>query len=196
MSHIVGGQAAASLAAKYQTLTEIIKADTAELTTLPGVGQFRALQIKAALELAGRLSREVLGDSPLLDTPESVAAVMREEARTCRTEVFHILLLNTRKRLIRKVQIATGTLDTLLVHAREVFCHAIVANASAVVLCHNHPSGQSDPSSQDIAVTRDLIRAGQLLKIEVLDHVIMGASTTERPKDYSSLRELGYFYAG
>jgi DNA repair protein RadC len=91
------------------------------------------------------------------------------------------------------VKISDGTLETILVHAREVFRPAIIASAAAIVLVHNHPSGDPTPSEADIKVTRDLIRAGQLLKIEVLDHVILGRATQERPKDYVSLRELGYW---
>jgi DNA repair protein RadC len=96
--------------------------------------------------------------------------------------------------LIRVDHVSRGTLDTILVHPREVFKTAITANAAALVLAHNHPSGDPTPSEADIKVTRDLIRAGQLLKIEVLDHVIIGRATAERPRDYVSLRELGYFY--
>jgi len=81
------------------------------------------------------------------------------------------------------------------VHPREVFKSAIAANAACLVLAHNHPSLDPTPSEADIRVTRDLIRAGQLLKIEVLDHVILGGRTDERPKDYFSLREGGFFYA-
>jgi len=80
------------------------------------------------------------------------------------------------------------------VHPREVFRQAIIANAAAILLVHNHPSGDPTPSEADIKVTRDLIRAGQLLKIDVLDHVIIGRATPGRAKDYCSLRELGYFY--
>jgi len=109
-------------------------------------------------------------------------------------ETFQALLLNTRRRLIRVEDISHGTLDTILVHPREVFRSAIAANAAAMVLVHNHPSGDPTPSEADIKVTRDLIRAGQLLKIEVLDHIIIGRATPDRPKDYASLRELGYFY--
>jgi DNA repair protein RadC len=139
--------------------------------------------------------REVHGEAPLLDTPDAVADLMREETRLLGAEVFQVLLLNTRRRLIGKpVKIADGTLDTILVHAREVFQPAIAASAAAVVLTHNHPSGDPTPSEADIKVTRDLIRAGQLLKIEVLDHVILGRKTMERERDYVSLRELGYFY--
>ena len=106
-----------------------------------------------------------------------------------------MILLNTRRALIRVVDLASGTLATLLVHPREVFRAAIESNAASIVLVHNHPSGDPTPSEADIKVTRDLIRAGHLLKIEVVDHVILGTATTERPKDYSSLRELGYFCA-
>jgi proteasome lid subunit RPN8/RPN11 len=103
------------------------------------------------------------------------------------------LMVNTRRRLIRVEQVSQGLLDTILVHPREVFNSAIAARAAAIVLVHNHPSGDPTPSEADIKVTRDLIRAGQLLKIEVLDHVILGCATVDRLKDYSSLRELGYF---
>jgi len=110
-------------------------------------------------------------------------------------ETLQVLCLNTRRRLIRVDEVIDGTIDTLLVHPREVFKFAISANAAAIVLAHNHPSGDPTPSEADIKVTRDLIRAGQLLKIEVVDHVIIGRATPERQKDYVSLRELGYFYA-
>ena len=89
--------------------------------------------------------------------------------------------------------ISQGLVDTILVHPREVFRSAIAANASALVLVHNHPSGDPTPSEADIQVTRDLIRAGQLLKIEVLDHVILGRRASANGQDYVSLRELGYF---
>lgn len=98
-------------------------------------------------------------------------------------------MLNTRRRVKGHQLVTHGTMDTCLVHPREVFRGAVVAAASALVLIHNHPSNDPTPSEADIKVTRDLIRAGQLLKIELLDHVIMG-----NPK-HSSLRELGYFYS-
>ena len=90
--------------------------------------------------------------------------------------------------------VATGLLDTILCHPREFYRPAIVANAAAIIAMHNHPSGDATPSEADIKVTRDLIRAGQLLKIELLDHVIMGTATNERPS-HRSLRELECFYS-
>lgn len=104
-------------------------------------------------------------------------------------ECLAVLLLNTRRRVKGHHIVSIGTMDTILVHPREIFRVAIVTAASAVVVMHNHPSGESSPSEADIKVTRDLIRAGQLLKLEMLDHVIVGNGNR------SSLRELGYFYS-
>jgi DNA repair protein RadC len=130
----------------------------------------------------------------LCDTPERAAEYWRRHvtqhpAFNPDVECFVALLLNTRRRIKGHVLVSTGLLDTILVHPREVFRAAIVAAASAVVVMHNHPSGDPSPSEADIKATRDLIRAGQLLKVDLLDHVIIGANR------HSSLRELGYFYS-
>jgi len=130
----------------------------------------------------------------LCDTPDKVAdywnaAIKSSPLFNPECECFYALLLNTRRRVKAHVLVAHGTLDTILVHPREVFRAAITAGAAAVVLAHNHPSGEATPSEADIKVTRDLIRAGQLLKIDVVDHVIIGNGQRV------SLRELGYFYA-
>ncbi len=130
----------------------------------------------------------------LCDTPDRAAEYWRRHIPANpyfnpECECFAVLLLNTRRRVKGHHLVSTGTLDTILVHPREVFRLAIITAAAAILLTHNHPSGEATPSEADIKVTRDLIRAGQLLKIEVLDHVIMG-----NPK-HCSLRELGYFYS-
>jgi DNA repair protein RadC len=128
----------------------------------------------------------------MCDTPDKAAEYWRLTIATNpyfnpECECFAALLLNTRRRVKGHQLITIGTLDTILVHPREVFRGAVIAAAAAIVLMHNHPSGEPTPSEADIKVTRDLIRAGQLLKIEVLDHVIMGNP------NHCSLRELGYF---
>ena len=133
------------------------------------------------------------------DTPEKAASYWREHVTAHPyfnpdVESFVILLLNTRRKVLGHCLISTGTLDTLLVHPREVFRPAVIGAAAAIVLMHNHPSGDPSPSEADIKVTRDLSRGGQLLKIDVLDHVVMGQPTPEKPQGYVSLRELGYFY--
>jgi DNA repair protein RadC len=186
---------AQQLLARFGTLETLARASLDELRRVKGVGRDKAIALKSAFTLAQRMARELQHESPVLDTPERVADLLREENRLYDVEHFQVALLNTRRKLIRVEQISQGTLDTILVHPREVFKLAIAANASAVVLVHNHPSGDPTPSEADIKVTRDLIRAGQLLKIDVLDHIIIGRRTAERQKDYVSLRELGYFYS-
>jgi DNA repair protein RadC len=182
------------LVRRYETLGNLARASLDELRQVKGIGRDKAIALKAAFTLAKRMAAELRRDAPLLDTPERVADWMREEMRTVEVEHLQILLLNARRKLIRLEKLSQGTLDQILVHPRDVFKSAIAANAAAVLLVHNHPSGDPTPSEQDIKVTRDLIRAGQLLKIDVIDHVIMGKPTEGRARDYVSLRELGYFY--
>ncbi|HEY0549058.1 MAG TPA: DNA repair protein RadC [Verrucomicrobiae bacterium] len=188
-------EVAEQLLKKFGTLDSLARASLAELGQVKGIGRDKAIALKSAFTLAQRMAKEMRGESPVLDTPERIADLLREENRLYEVETFQSVLLNTRRRLIRIDRLSQGTLDTILVHPREVFRGAIAANAAAIVIVHNHPSGDPTPSEADIKATRDLIRAGQLLKIDVLDHVILGRATAERPKDYASLRELGYFYS-
>ena len=130
----------------------------------------------------------------LCETPDEAADYWRLHIAThpnfnpdC--ECLAVLLLNTRRKVKGHHFVSIGTMDTILVHPREVFRLAIMTAASALIVMHNHPSGESSPSEADIKVTRDLIRAGQLLKMELVDHVIIGNGNR------TSLRELGYFYA-
>ena len=132
-------------------------------------------------------------------TPEQAAEYWKLHVQTNPyfnpdVEFFVVILLNTRMRIKGHVIVGMGILDSVLVHPREVFRVAIVASAYAVLVMHNHPGGDPSPSEADIRTTRDLIRAGQLLKIEVLDHVIMGQPAPERIRGYSSLKELGQFF--
>jgi DNA repair protein RadC len=181
------------LVQKYGSLQSMAQATLDDLQTVKGIGRDKAVTLTAAFALARKMAQELRRESPLLDNADAVANLMREDNRLRNVETFQILLLNTRRRLIDIIKVSEGTLDTILVHPREVFKSAIAANAAAVILTHNHPSGDPSPSEADIKVTRDLIRAGQLLKIEVLDHIILGRATQERPRDFISLRELGYF---
>jgi DNA repair protein RadC len=183
------------LVQKFGTLQALAQASVEDLQAVKGIGRDKAVTLMAAFALARKMAAELQRESPVLDNPENVVRLLREQNLVKNVETLQVLLLNTRRRLLRVAEITDGTLDTILVHPREVFKAAIAANAAAVVLAHNHPSGDPTPSEADIKVTRDLIRAGQLLKIDVLDHVIIGRATPERPKDYASLRELGYFYS-
>lgn len=184
---------AQDLLQRFPSLDALAKASLDQLR-VKGVGRDKAVTLKAAFTLARRMAREVHREAPLLDTPESIAELMREELRMSEVEEFHAVLLNVRKRLIRTERISLGTLDTILVHPREVFRQAILANASAVVLVHNHPSGDPHPSDADVRVTRDLIRAGHLLRIELVDHVVVGQRSDRCPRGFASLKELGLFH--
>ena len=182
------------LMARFGSLQALALASVDDLRQVKGIGRDKAVTLVAAFALAHKMAGELQEESPLLDKPENIVRLLRAKNLVKDVETLQVLLLNTRRRLIRVEEITNGTVDTLLVHAREVFRSAISANASAIVLAHNHPSGDPTPSEADIKVTRDLIRAGQLLKIDVLDHVILGRKSETRQKDYASLRELGYFF--
>lgn len=137
-------------------------------------------------------------DLQMCDNPEKVSEYFNLNIKTHpyynpEVESLFCLVLNTRKRVKGHFLISTGTIDTLLAHPREIFRGAIIASAAAIILVHNHPSGDASPSEADIRMTREIIRGGRLLKIEVCDHIIMGEKS-ESNKGYCSLRELGYFF--
>ena len=143
--------------------------------------------------------RECQVENPLLETPDRAVEFWRENVPAASwfdadTETLVVLLLNSRRRIIGFARVASGTLDTCLMHPREVFKTAIVQGAAAIIILHNHPSGDPAPSEADMKITRDLIRAGQLLKIDLLDSIVVGEQTATA-KGYASLRELGYFYS-
>jgi DNA repair protein RadC len=137
--------------------------------------------------------RECETMTELLDTPDQVARYWQQNIPKSdwfdpAKEALVVLVLNTRKRIIGHNLVALGSLDTCPVTMLHIFRPAIVAAGSSIVIAHNHPSGEAEPSAADIKVTRDVIRAGQLLKIEVLDHIILGHNT------HASLRALGHFW--
>jgi DNA repair protein RadC len=151
-------------------------------------------------EFRAQRLRDIPYDSPMADTPEKVAAFARQALAGAawhnpEVEQMVAVSLSTRRRITGFWLIACGTLDTILVHPREVFRTAILVNAASLVLVHNHPSGDPTPSAADVTVTRDLIRAGQVVKIEVVDHVILGHAQSANGRGYMSMRELGYFYS-
>jgi DNA repair protein RadC len=142
--------------------------------------------------------RECAFPAQLIDTPERAVEYWRQNIIVadwfdeCK-EALVVLVLNTRRRIIGHNLVTLGNLESCFVRPLEIFRPIIVAAGSACILAHNHPSGDPTPSEADIKVTRDLIRAGQLLKIEILDHVIVGSPGGEQTKPYCSLREMGFF---
>jgi DNA repair protein RadC len=162
------------LLAVFGTLRGIAEASVEELSSLHGIGPAKAIQLKAAVELARRLASVSNGQQPVIDSVEAAAALLRPHLLDKKKEHFIALLLDNRHRLIRMSPIAIGSLSATLVHPRELFKEAIAASAAAVIVAHNHPSGDPEPSEHDVQMSRRLVEAGRLLGIEVLDHLILG----------------------
>jgi DNA repair protein RadC len=184
-------QLAQQLLKEFRTLEGLARTPLEILAKVKGVGETKAIQLKAAFELARRLSGSSRGKQAIITTPEDAAAVMREDMRTLDREHFGVLLLNTKNGLIKKCPVSQGSLNASIVEPREVFKDAIAASAASMILVHNHPSGDPTPSSEDISITKRLVKAGELLNISVLDHIILGHRATGREQDYISLKELG-----
>lgn len=157
-----------------------------QLTAIKGIGQAKALQLKAGIELGRRLSRSRLEDMPAVRSPQDAAELLRDELRYLTKEHFVVLFLNTKNRVIGKETLSIGSLNASIVHPREVFRSAIQRSSASIICAHNHPSGDPTPSPEDIEVTRRLAAAGKLLGIELLDHVIIADQA------HASLKEMGY----
>jgi len=176
------------LLSRFGNLKGIAGASVEELSEVRGIGLAKAAQIKAAFELANRLEGySEAGDKPLVKTPEDVASLVKGRLKDKRKEHFLALLLNTRNQLIKAAEISIGSLDTSIVHPREVFKEAISASAASVIFVHNHPSGDPEASEDDVKLTKRLAEAGAIVGIDVLDHIIIG------DKKYLSLKREGLF---
>ena len=183
---------AEQLLVHYGSLSALLRASAAELKNFHGVGTEKAKILKAALELGRRLVQENIGERPVIASPESAAAVLRERARAADREYFWALLLDSRNQLmVPPVELFRGTVDSTLSHPREVFKPAVQHSASKIILIHNHPTGDPTPSQNDIKITAELIAAGKTLKIFLVDHIIIGRHSLARIDDFVSLRETG-----
>ncbi len=145
-----------------------------ELTGVEGVGGSRAARLLAAVELGRRAMARPGRDRPRLGTPAEVAGHLVPLYGGHRVERFGLVLLDAKHRLIRTTILSVGSIDTSIAHPREVFREAALASASAIVLFHNHPSGDPQPSAEDVLLTRRLVRAGEVMGIDVVDHIILG----------------------
>jgi DNA repair protein RadC len=146
-----------------------------ELERAPGMGRAIASRLLAALELGARLARERPGAAPTFHTPEEGARYLLPRYSARPVETFGLLALDVRHRLKHEAIVSVGCLTSSLVHPREVFQEAVTARAAALILFHNHPSGDPEPSAEDVALTRRLVSAGTLMGIEVVDHLVLGA---------------------
>lgn len=150
-------------------------ASIAQLREIRGVGRVKAIQLKAAAELGCRMARPVRENGRFrIASPDDIAGLYMEKLRHMDREVFMVLVLNTRNEVIRELCISTGSLSETIVHPREVFKEVMKEPAAAIILMHNHPSGDSDPSGNDRKTTTRLVEAGKILGIKILDHVIIG----------------------
>jgi len=175
------------LLTRFGGLREISEASLEELSGVKGIGLAKAAQIKASFELANRLEGSFAAEKPSIKSPSEVAGLVRSKLRGKKKEHFLALLLDTRGQLIKIAEISVGSLDASIVHPREVFKEALSASAASVILAHNHPSGDPKPSEDDIMLTERLAQAGELIGIDVLDHVVIGGS------GYVSLKSQGLF---
>lgn len=144
-----------------------------DLTRIAGIGPARAAQVLAAVELGRRTLTRFGRERLQITSPRTVAELLLPQYGSRPVEHFGVVLLDTKHRVLRIAPVSTGTLDASLVHPREVFREAVAAGASALVLFHNHPSGDPEPSPEDVEITRRMMAAGLLLGIDVLDHVIL-----------------------
>jgi DNA repair protein RadC len=164
---------AQELMTKFGSVKAISEATVEELSKIKGIGTAKAAQLKAAFALAKRQDLEKEFPDFEINSPEVVAAMIRATIKDMAKEHFKLILLNTRNKIIGISDISTGTLNASLVHPREVFKEAITRSASSVVVAHNHPSGDTQPSDEDIRITKRLVEAGRIIGIEVLDHIIV-----------------------
>ncbi len=163
------------LMSHFKSLNKMSEASVEQLMQVKGIGIAKACQIKAAFQLGIRKkAKKAVGYGEAVNNPEDVANVVKSRLKDRTIEHFWALLLNTRGKLIKTKEISKGSLDSSVVHPREVFKVAITESAASVIFVHNHPSGITDPSEDDIKLTKRLVEVGEMVGIDVLDHIIIG----------------------
>lgn len=174
---------------KFGGLTGLHRAPFADLTKQHGLGDAKAAQIKAAIELGRRLTLESPEERPTINSPADAAALVLYEMSALEQEHLRVMLLDRRNRVLETVEVYKGSVNSSQVRVGELFKEAVRKNASAIIVVHNHPSGDPTPSPDDVAVTRAIVQAGKLLDVEVLDHLVIGQGR------WISLKERGLGFA-
>ena len=173
------------------SLARLAEASHEELRAIKGIGAVKALELRAALELGRRATGERANPLPLVREPAHVLDLLKTETARLDQEVFWVLLLDQKYRLRRAPEAVTkGILDASFAHPREVFREAIRMAAAAIIVAHNHPSGDPTPSAEDVRATRQLVETGKIVGIQLLDHIVVGGKRPH-PAPYVSLREAG-----
>lgn len=179
---------AKKLLVENRSLKNMARKNMSELGRMKGIGSARAARIIAAFELARRVETEDASDRRKMTSPQDVVSIYRPQLSHLNYELFKVILLNNGNRLIRDVDISRGTLNSSVVHPREIFKSAIDHMAAGVILMHNHPSGEAVPSEEDNQVTRQIAAAGKLIGIPILDHIIIAG---DRFYSYAENNQLG-----
>jgi DNA repair protein RadC len=167
------------------SLRQLAELSLDQFLRIKGIGEAKALQVMAGIELGRRISRSAAGGKAAIRSPRDAAAYLMEDLRYLKKEHFVCLFLNTKNQVIGEETLSIGSLNASIVHPREVFLAAIRRSSAAIICAHNHPSGDPTPSAEDIEITRRLKEAGQIIGIEVLDHLIIGDG------NFVSLKEKG-----
>lgn len=178
-------QLAQQAVSHFGGLRQLASASVQELSQINGIGLAKACQIKAAFELGKRLATAADAPRPVISSPLDAANLVMEDMRYLQQEHFRVLFLDTRHQVIAARDISIGSLNASIVHPRETFKAAIAHTAAALILVHNHPSGDPTPSKEDLALTARLVQAGELIGIAVLDHLVIGDGR------FISLKERG-----
>ena len=178
------------LLAHFGSLEALSRAPVGELMRVKGVGQAKAIELKAAFALAARLARSE-DESRAIEDAADVAQLLGEEMRLLDHESVRVVCLNAKHMVLAVEEITRGILNESLFHPREAFRPALARQAHAVILVHNHPSGNPQPSDADLRVTKQMKDAGQILQIELLDHVVLGAPSAKNEKGYFSFKDAG-----
>jgi DNA repair protein RadC len=175
----------------FGSLEALSRAPIGELTKIKGMGQAKAVEIRAAFALGARMTRTEAEARTITDAAD-IARLLGEEMRQLAHESVRVVCLNTKRKVLAVEEVTRGTVNESLFHPREAFRPALARQAHAVILVHNHPSGHTQPSAADREVTRRMKQAGELLQIELLDHVILGApGPGDASKSYFSFRDEG-----
>ncbi len=173
------------LASKYVTPRSLCHASLKDLEDISGIGKKKALQILAVLELSRRIVSSPPNSNPIISAPAEVVDVVKDHMKLLDREHFIVFNLNIKNRIISTDTVAIGSLNSAIVHPREIFKQAIKLGAASIIACHNHPSGFSEPSLEDIEITKRIANAGEIVGIQLLDHLVIGDGS------YVSMREKG-----